>query len=291
MDARYDKLDAKYTSLKMAMSQQKGDVISEISKLEQSLASESIEISRTITKKLQNNSGKLGEVIEGNKFLRQECSKLQDRLTRLETNQLNNNVILTGLSEQPWEDYKITKQRVIDTIAASLKPSEGENALAHVSMVNINHCSKIGKACPNYSRPISITFQYKEDKDLLMSNKKHLPTGIYANDKYPIHVKKTRDGLWPVYKMLEYKDNCRMEEDKLVINGSMYGIEDLGRLPSNLSAYLAAEKSDSETIVFHGKLSPHSNFHHSPFTINNDPLSSGSSIKNAYYQVIVILLT
>ena len=77
-----------------------------------------MEMGKTITKKLEDNTEKLGEVIEENKYLRRECNKLHDRLTRLETNQLNNNVILTGLVEQPWEDYKITKQRVINTIAA-----------------------------------------------------------------------------------------------------------------------------------------------------------------------------
>ena len=50
----------------------------------------------------------------------------------------------------------------------------------------------------NYSRPISIAFQCKEDKDLLMSNKQNLPAGIYANDEYPIHVKQKRDKLRPI---------------------------------------------------------------------------------------------
>ena len=89
-----------------------------------------MEISKTITKKIEDNTEKLGEVIEKNKYLRRECNKLHDRLTRLEANQLNNNVILTGLAEQPWEDYKITKQRVIDAIMATLKTGEGDKALA-----------------------------------------------------------------------------------------------------------------------------------------------------------------
>ena len=75
MDAKYDKLDAKYTSLEMAISQQKSDVTSEISKLEQLLASGRAEMSRTITKKLEDNSEKLGKVIEENKFLRQQESR------------------------------------------------------------------------------------------------------------------------------------------------------------------------------------------------------------------------
>ena len=107
-----------------------------------------------------------------------------------------------------------------------------------------------------------------------MTKKKHLPTGIYANDEYPIHVKKIRNFLRPILQMAkrmsEYKDDCKLEGNKLVINRTKYGIEDLGKLPPNLSAYLVAEKSDSETIVFHGELSPYSNFHPSPFTINNE---------------------
>ena len=107
-----------------------------------------------------------------------------------------------------------------------------------------------------------------------MKNKKHLPTSIYANDECPLHVKKIRDRLRPVYRMAkgmpEYKDNCKMKGEKLIINGTSYAVEDLGKLPTNLSAYLVAEKSDTETIVFHGQLSPHSNFHHSSFIINNE---------------------
>ena len=75
-------------------------------------------------------------------------------------------------------------------------------------------------------------------------------------------------------RMSEYKDNCKLESDKLVINGTKYGIEDLGKLPPNLSAYLVAEKSESGTIVFHGELSLYSNFHPSPFTINNEKFHS-----------------
>ena len=178
------------------------------------------------------------EIIEENKYLKTECSKLQDRLTRLETNQLNNNVILTGLVEQPWENYKITKQRVLDTICAALKPSEGENATICASMVDTAYCSRVGRAHPNYNHPISITFYRKEDKEVLMGNKKHLPTGIYANDEFPIHVKRIRDHLRPIFRMAkgmqEYKDSCKLEGDKLVINGVKYGIEDIGKLPSNL---------------------------------------------------------
>ena len=159
-----------------------------------------------------------------------------------------------------------------------LQPIEGDNASVRADLVDIAYCSRVGRTCPNNDCPISITFQRKEDKELLMLNKKHLPTGIYANDEFPIHVKRIRDRLRPVFRMAkrmqEYKDKCKLEGDKLVINRVKYGIEDIGKLPANLSAYLAAEKSNSNMNAFHGELSPYSNFHPSLFIINNEKFHS-----------------
>ena len=116
-------------------------------------------------------------------------------------------------------------------------------------------------------------FPIKEDKDLLMSNKQNLPTGIYTNDEYPIHMKQTHNRLRPILRLArslpDFRDNSKMVGDKLVINGVKYGLDDLHRLPMGLEAYCAAEKSDNDTIAFHSELSPLSNFHHSPFTIGN----------------------
>ena len=39
----------------------------------------------------------------------------------IESSQLANNVIITGVPEQQWEPYEGTKQHVLDTIAASMR--------------------------------------------------------------------------------------------------------------------------------------------------------------------------
>ena len=44
---------------------------------------------------------------------------------------------------------------------------------------------------------------------------------------------------------------------------------DLARLPPELAAYTAAQWSDNKCLVFHGELSPFSNFHSTPFTMEN----------------------
>ena len=52
-------------------------------------------------------------------------------------------------------------------------------------------------------------------------------------------------------------------------------MDNIGDLPSEIAAYKATEKSNDSHIVFHGELSPYSNFHHSPFK------SGGNSFLNA----------
>ena len=41
------------------------------------------------------------------------------------------------------------------------------------------------------------------------------------------------------------------------------------KLPPDLAAYKAAQKTDDDTIGFFSELSPWSNFHHSPFTLED----------------------
>ena len=76
----------------------------------------------------------------------------------------------------------------------------------------------------------------------------------------------------PIYRLAKsiphYHDKCRLSNNKLIINGIVYQIEDLSKLPADLAAYKAAEKSNDTHLVFAGELSPYSNFHHSPFVVN-----------------------
>ena len=60
-----------------------------------------------------------------------------------------------------------------------------------------------------------------------------------------------------------------MQGEKLVINGMIYGVNDIANLPPDLAAYKATQKSDSTSIVFQGELSPYSDFHSVPFVIDN----------------------
>ena len=65
-----------------------------------------------------------------------------------------------------------------------------------------------------------------------------------------------------------------MVADKLIINGTSYGVDDIPTLPPDLAAYKAEEKSNDTHLVFAGELSPYSNLHRSPFTIDGHQFHS-----------------
>ena len=60
----------------------------------------------------------------------------------------------------------------------------------------------------------------------------------------------------------------------MVINGTTYKVDDIPNLPPDLVAHKVAEKSNERHIVFAGDLSPYSNLHRSPFTINRQMFHS-----------------
>ena len=95
--------------------------------------------------------------------------------------------------------------------------------------------------------------------------------GVYVNEEFPLHIKRARDRLHPVFKYIKtkpvYKEKCKIQGDKLIVDGVKYSMENIGDIPSEIAAYKAAEKSNDSHILFHGELSPYSNFHPGKFTL------------------------
>ena len=249
---------------------------SDIQKLEGILTQHKQEVTDKVNLKIDTNTASINVILEENKQLRQQNLNLMERLSKIESSQLSKNVMITGLPEQQWEPYETTKKKVHETIAAALSTSsdleEKSQALQEAGKMEISYCTCVGKYKLNSNRPISVTLTCCDDKEYLMKRKKNLPPGIYVNNEFPIHVKKNRDRLRPIMRMVKsnplYKDKCRFEGDALVINGIRYTVNDIGKLPEDLAVYKAAEKSDAEKLAFHGEWSPYSNFHNVPFTAN-----------------------
>ena len=59
----------------------------------------------------------------------------------------------------------------------------------------ITYCTHVGRYHPGKYRPISVTFQCQEDKEMLMSGKSNLLPGLYVNHEYPPLIKRNHDRL------------------------------------------------------------------------------------------------
>ena len=152
-------------------------------------------------------------------------------------------------------------------IAVTINSSDSAKDLETAKQIEITSCDRVEKFCHNFPRPISVTFAKRDDKESFLSNKWQLPTGIFANEEFPLHVKCNRDRLRPIWhlakSLLQYQARCKMISNRLIPN-----------LPLDLAAYKAAEKSYETHLVFAGDLSLYSNLHHSPFTINGQQFHS-----------------
>ena len=247
--------------------------------LKQTISKQKEDIKQDLTDKIEKNTSQLIEINKENKVLRKENNELKSRLDRIEQSQLTNNVILTGIPEGPYEQYSITKLRVQEMIAHTIGLGDINDDLEKAKVIEITRCSRVGKFRHNNARPISITFGTKDDKESFLSCKKKLPSGIFASDELPLHIKRRRDQLMPIYRLAKsiphYRDRSKIINDKLIINGKTYQVEDISNLPTDLAAYKAAEKSNETHIIFSGELSPYSNFHHSPFNMNGQRFHCG----------------
>ena len=171
VDKLKQSVDNKYSKLEEAITIQKSEVSSKIHKLEKSITSQREELRNTFSHQINKNNMKVQQVLNENMELKQENQNLKERLDKLESLQLLNNVIITGIPEQQWESYTLMKQRVYDTIMASKGINHDQDHRNEDREIKITYCTRIGKYRPNNSRPISVTFQKREDKEQLLMNR------------------------------------------------------------------------------------------------------------------------
>ena len=166
-----ESVNTRYSKLEEAITSQHQEVMEEIHTLESSLMKQKDMANTELLHRINSNHEIINSVLKRNNSLEKENMVLKERLDKIEMNQLSNNVIITGVAEQTWETYEHTKQRVIDTVVASLGKTENTSEIEMAKGTDISYYTRLGKQRPNFDRPISVTFQQKEDKDKLMKGK------------------------------------------------------------------------------------------------------------------------
>ena len=111
IDRNYNRLDEKYSQLVKSISTQKEDTTKNFQDLKDLLLRQQDEITQKVSSQIETSNSSINAILGENKILKQQHSLLNDRLNKIETNQLSNNII-TGVPEEPWETYSSTQQQV-----------------------------------------------------------------------------------------------------------------------------------------------------------------------------------
>ena len=220
-------------------------------------------------KRLENDNKQLKTHCEN---ILKENEELKMKLRNMERNMKENNLIFSGLTEGPWETTFITYDKIYQAISSIMSGNKKEQ-LEKAKEINIVNAKRIGRYSQERNRPVCVKFACNLDVARIMDNKKKLKDGIFVDYDYDQETLKNRKILYPILKAArkhkDYENLCKLEGDTLTLKGKRYTVNSISKLPTDLNGFHVSSKSDNKTYAFFGELNPFSNFHPSPFTVDN----------------------
>ena len=195
--------------------------------------------------------------------------KLETRISALEDQLLEKNIIFQGLTEDEFEDQQETKTKIILTTVC--KGATAEDRKEAAKKTPIDSIEQMGKYKPNRSRPVKVKFMNKTDVSCLFKNRKKLPDGVFIDREYSKATEKERRILRPIVKAArkieEYKGKCWLEGPYLKLDGKRYHRQNVHTLPEKLGLAEVTSVSNDNSVAFFGELNPFSNFHPCHFSL------------------------
>ena len=227
----------------------------------------------------------LVEIKEDNSSITEQYNKIQRehyqmkrKINRIEERLLENNIIIHGITEGPWEKEPALKEKIVAAMAETVDDDDPAEQLSSAKTITIERCKRLGKFVDGKNRPISMTLLKHSHVEFLLENKKYLPEGVYIDREYTKEVENNRRTLRPILKAArakeEYFRKCKLEGDTLIIKGTRYNVSTIHKLPENLNGFNITTETDDETLAFFGELNPLSNFHRCTFNIENHKFHS-----------------
>ena len=200
--------------------------------------------------------------------------KLEERLSLIEDQLLEKNLIFQGIFESEYEDKDDIKVQIIKAIAKTMPGADEEEKKKNAGKTSIEYVERIGRYNPLQVRAVKVKFSDKADVDSLLKSKRSLPKGVYLNREYSKATEKEQRYLRPLLKAArrldKYKKKSRMEGPHLVLDGKHFYRGNLHILPAELDPFDVTSKTDRNTIAFFGELNTLSNFHEAKFICDGE---------------------
>ena len=111
------------------------------------------------------------------KFLLSESKqkKIEDRLSIIEDQLLEKNLIFQGLHKTEYKDKNDIKGQVIRAISNTMPGEDLDEKRTNAECTSIDQVERLGRYNPLRSRPVKMKFTDKSDVDHLLKNKRMLP--------------------------------------------------------------------------------------------------------------------
>ena len=116
--------------------------------------------------------------------LEKNQTRLKKRVSDIENKLYSSNAIVHGLSENEYEDGPERYRLITEVIARTISASSYEEQIQIARKIPIKKTYRLGRYNTQRGRPIVINFVYHKDCENLLSNKKYLPRGIFADRQY-----------------------------------------------------------------------------------------------------------
>ena len=107
--------------------------------------------------------------------------KLEHRISVLEDQLLEKNIIFQGLTEDEFDDIGDTKAKIISVLATVNEGATAEDRKEVAKKTPIDSIERMGKFNAHRPRPVKVKFVNKSDVSNLFRNKKKLPDGIFID--------------------------------------------------------------------------------------------------------------
>ena len=203
--------------------------------------------------------------------LQNEMESLKQKLIYSEAQSRRNNLIFEGIAENH------TKETWADCQKAIHEQLEKNLGITAAKDIRFERVHRLGPYKPDNVRGIIAKFAFYQDRELVWKKRFSLKgTNIWISEDYPAEIQAIRRRLFPIMRAAqsEAKESgitrkVSLSFDKLVLDGKVFTINDLHKLPKNLRPENISTKTTGNVTVFYTRNSVLSNFYmNTPFKVD-----------------------
>ena len=207
------------------------------------------------------------------KILTKDSKKLEEKVLHDECQSRRDNLQFIGVPESRNENYEWTVLQICQQAGLDLNPRA------------IVRAHRLGGYIKTRTRPIIVKFHHYKDREMVFYSRKGIKgsQGIMVTEDFPREIQERRKTLLPISDAAfhyrdpgnpQFRNKVSLVVDRLYINGDVYTIDTLFKLPPHLQPEKISTPSSDDTVVFFTKASPLSNHYPCKFMVQNQMYTS-----------------